>query len=92
MKFEKQLTIFQNKNLQNFCRLLRVDKERPQTRIQIAFNSDNLFFAVSETENSRTKSTNLFFSTEKTRGKFMLLSMKINTQKDLYYLRIFRKV
>ena len=49
MKFEKQLTIFQNKNLQNFCRLLRVDKERPQTPIQIAFNSDNLSFAVSET-------------------------------------------
>ena len=53
-------------------------------RLQIAFTSDNLDFAVSETENSRTNNTNLFASTEKTRGKFMLMSMKVNTQKIEY--------
>ena len=56
--------------------------------LQIAFNSNNLDFALSETENSRTNNTNLFASIEKTRGKFMLLSMKVNTQKN----RIFKKV
>jgi hypothetical protein len=70
---------------------LRVDKEKPYMRIQIAFNSQNLDFAVSETENSRTNSTNIFVSTEKARGK-IYVTMKVNTQKDLYYLRIFKKV
>ena len=51
---------------------------------QITFNSDNLDFAVNETENPRTNNTNLFASTEKARGKFMLLSMKVNTQKIEY--------
>ena len=46
----------------------------------MVFNSNNLDFAVSETENSRTNNTDLFASAEKATGKFMLLSMKVNTQ------------
>ena len=59
--------------------------------LQIAFNSDNLEFAVSETKFSRTNNTNLFASTEKIRGKFMLLSLKLKTQKICIILEYLKK-
>ena len=77
------------RNFANFR--LRVDKERPYMRLQIAFNSENLDFIVSDTENARSNNTALFASTEKARGK-IYVTMRVNTQRELYYLRIYKKV
>ena len=73
--------------LANYYRL-RVDKGRLFMRIQIAFNSGNLDFAVSDTENQRRNVT--FLHAEKARGK-VYITLKVNPEKDLYYLYIFKK-
>ena len=70
----------------NYYRL-RTDKERPYMRVQIAFNSENLDFVVSETE-SRQNCT--FLHTEKKNGK-VYITLKANTNRELYYLYIFKK-
>ena len=67
---------------------LRVDQFRPYMRIQIAFNSDNLDFVVSEDENQRVNTT--FLKTEKARGK-IYITLKVKEDKELYYLYIFKK-
>ena len=67
---------------------LRVDQFRPYMRIQLAFNSDNLDFVVSEDENQRVNTT--FLKTEKARGK-IYITLKVKEDKELYYLYIFKK-
>ena len=76
-----------NNNRQSYYRL-RCDKERRVMRVQIAFNSDNLDFCVT---NDQTKPrTNVTFTQkEKARGK---ISVTFNTEnKELFYLYIFKK-
>ena len=70
----------------NYYRL-RTDKERPFMRIQIAFNSENLNFIVSESE---VRENCTFLHTEKQNGK-VYITLKADTRKDLYYLYIFKK-
>ena len=73
---------------QTFYRL-RVDKARPYMRVQVAFNSENLDFVISDNENNRR--TNITFdSTEKARGK-VYVTFKVADNLDLYYLYIFKK-
>ena len=68
---------------------LKVDKSKPLMRIQIAFNSDNLDFCVKDTEGyGRTNIT--FEHAEKARGK-VYVTIKVNTNKELYYLYIYKK-
>ena len=72
---------------QTFYRL-KTDKKRPIMRIQIAFNSNNLDFVVSDTENKRSNTT--FLHSEKNRGK-IFVTLKIEENKELYYLYIYKK-
>ena len=67
---------------------LRVDKERPLMRIQIAFNSENLDFAIADNEYPRSNLTGIIG--EKARGK-IYATFRVNTAKEFYYILIFRK-
>ena len=75
----------------NYYRL-RVDKRDSYMRVQIAFNSDNLNFVITDTY--YTSLMNLrnitFLHAEKERGK-VYITLKTNPEKDLYYLYIFKK-
>ena len=76
-----------NNNTETFYRL-RIDKERLLMRIQIAFNSDNLDFYVTD---NQTERKNISFSnTEKARGK-IYMTFNVVPDKELYYLIIFKK-
>ena len=70
------------------CYRLKTDKNKPIMRIQIAFNSNNLDFVVTDTENSRKNTT--FLHTEKERGK-IFITLNIQENKQLYYLYIYKK-
>ena len=70
------------------CYRLKTDKNRPIMRIQMAFNSNNLDFVVSEKENTRTNTT--FLHTEKERGK-VYITLNIKENQELYYLYIYKK-
>ena len=72
---------------QTFYRL-RTDKKKSIMRIHIAFNSNNLDFVVSDTENKRSNTT--FLHSEKKRGK-IFVTLKTEDDKELYYLYIFKK-
>ena len=69
---------------------LKTDKNRPYMRIQIAFNSDNLEFVVSDNENNRRTNLTNFLYTEKARGK-IYITFKIADNQELYYLFIYKK-
>lgn len=69
---------------------LKTDKNRPYMRIQIAFNSDNLEFVVSDNENNRRTNITTFLHTEKARGK-VYITFKIADNQELYYLFIYKK-
>ena len=73
---------------QTFYRL-RVDKIRPFMRVQIAFNSNNLDFVVSDSETNR-RSNITFDKVVKARGR-VSVTFKVNSSKDLYYLYIFKR-
>ena len=74
-------------NLVSYYRL-RVEQFRPYMSIQIAFNSDNLDFVVSEEQNRILNTT--FLKTEKDRGKIYII-LKVKEDKEFYYLYIFKK-
>ena len=67
---------------------LKADKKRPIMRVQIAFNSKNLDFVVSDTENKISNTT--FLHCEKNKGK-IYVTLKIKENKELYYLYIYKK-
>ena len=67
---------------------LKADKKRPIMRVQIAFNSNNLDFVVSGTENKISNTT--FLHCEKNKGK-IYVTLKIKENKELYYLYIYKK-
>ena len=67
---------------------LKTDKNRQIMRIQIAFNSDNLDFVVSDIESVRRNTT--FLHCEKDRGK-IYVTLKIKQNIELYYLYIYKK-
>ena len=76
-------------NQQSSFYRLKVDKSKPLMRIQIAFNSENLDFCIKDTEGyGRTNMT--FKSAEKARGK-VYVTLNVNTNKELYYLYIYKK-
>lgn len=66
---------------------LITDKNRPIMRIQIAFNSNNLDFVVSDSESKRSNIT--FLHSEKERGK-VYITFKIKENQELYYLIIYK--
>ena len=57
-------------------------------RLQIAFNSDNLDFALSNTDEERTNCT--FLKVEKARGK-VYITLEKEENIEIYYLYIFKK-
>ena len=67
---------------------LKTDKNRPIMRIQIAFNSNNLDFVVSESESIKKNVT--FLESGKGLGK-IYVTFEINKRIELYYLIIFKK-
>ena len=71
----------------NFYRL-KTDKNRPFMRIQIAFNSDNLNYAISNSAATRNNCS--FYKVEKARGKASI-TIKIEEDVETYYLYIFKK-
>ena len=68
---------------------LKADKNRPFLRLQIAFNSDNLNFILSDTEGGRENCT--FLKAEKARGK-VYVTLKKTENVEIYYLLIFKNV
>ena len=67
---------------------LKADKKRPIMRVQVAFNSNNLDFVVSDIENKISNTT--FLHCEKNKGK-IYITLKIKENKELYYLYIYKK-
>ena len=67
---------------------LKTDKNRPFMRFQIAFNSDNLDFVVSDTENLIKNIT--FLKSGKDLGK-IYVTFGINKNVEIYYLYIYKK-
>ena len=65
---------------------LKADKNRPLMRLQIAFNSNNLNFVLS---NSEEKKNCTFLMEEKARGKVYITLEKENNV-EIYYLYIFK--
>ena len=78
-----------NKTSEQTVYRLKTDKNRPIMRIQIAFNSNNLDFVVSNNQNRRTNTT--FLHSEKDRGK-VYITLQINDNQQLYYLIIYKKI
>jgi len=66
---------------------LKADKNRPLMRLQIAFNSDNLNFALSNTDEERANCT--FLKVEKARGK-VYITLEKEKNVEIYYLYIFK--
>ena len=64
---------------------LKTDENRPFMRIEIAFNSDNLNFVISESENSKVNTT--FLEVKKRNGKISI-SLKRKDNIEIYYLLI----
>ena len=77
-----------NKTSEQTVYRLKSDKNRPIMRIQIAFNSNNLDFVVSNEQNTRSNIS--FLHTEKDRGK-VYVTLKIDENHQLYYLIIYKK-
>ena len=77
-----------NTALQQTVYRLKTDKNRPIMRVQIAFNSNNLDFVVSDSETKRSNIT--FLNNEKNRGK-VYVTLQINDNQELYYLIIYKK-
>ena len=77
-----------NTNSKETVYRLKTDKNRPIMRIQIAFNSDNLDFAVSGDENVKKNIT--FLDSGKALGK-IYVTLQISKNVELYYLVIFKK-
>ena len=67
---------------------LKADKNRPFLRIQIAFNSENLDFFVTDSEDARQNCT--FHKVEKARGKISV-TIKKEDDVDFYNLFIFKR-
>ena len=66
---------------------LKTDKNRPFMKIQIAFNSDNLNFVISDSENAKVNTT--FLEAKKRNGKISI-SLKIKEDVEIYYLQIYK--
>ena len=66
---------------------LKADKNRPYMRIQIAFNSDNLNFIVSDSGPNRGNCT--FLKAERARGK-VSITLKKDENVEIYTLFIFK--
>ena len=75
-------------NRQSYYRL-RCDKERRMMRVQIAFNSDNLDFCITN-DQTKPRVNVTFLQTEKARGK-IYVTFNTDSNKELYYLYIFKK-
>ena len=69
---------------------LKADKKRPYMRIQIAFNSENLDFVVSDDENNR-RSNITYFKSQQVRGKVIITIDNTEQKKELFYLYIYKK-
>ena len=69
---------------------LKADKKRPYMRIQIAFNSENLDFVISDDENNR-RSNITYFKSEQVRGKVIITIDNNEQKKELFYLYIYKK-
>ena len=67
---------------------LRTDKNRPFMRIHLAFNSQNLDYAISDEESSRRNTT---FKVEKAQGKVLITIDNRERNKELYYLIIYKR-
>ena len=67
---------------------LRTDKNRPFMRIHLAFNSQNLDYAISDDESSRRNTT---FKAEKAQGKVLITIDNTDKNKELYYLIIYKR-
>ena len=66
---------------------LGCSKKSPYMRVQVAFNSENLDFVVSDTE-KRENTT--FLHAEKHSGK-VYITLKVKENREIYYLIIFRR-
>ena len=66
---------------------LKTDKNRPFMKIEIAFNSDNLNFAISESENTKVNTT--FLEAKKSNGKSTIF-LKRKENIEIYYLIIYK--
>ena len=66
---------------------LKTDKNRPYMGIQIAFNSDNLNFVISDSENTNVNTT--FLKAEKRSGKISI-TLKRKDNAEIYYLHIYQ--
>ena len=66
---------------------LKTDKNRPFMKIEIAFNSDNLNFAISESKNTKVNTT--FLEAKKRNGK-SIITLKRKENAEIYYLVIYK--
>jgi hypothetical protein len=66
---------------------LKTDKNRPYMRIQIAFNSDNLNFLISDSEIIKVNTT--FLEAKKSNGKISI-TLKSKDNIEIYYLQIYK--
>ena len=66
---------------------LKADKNRPFMRIQLAFNSKNLNFVISDSENKKVNTT--FLEAKKRNGKISI-SLKKKDNTEIYYLQIYK--
>ena len=74
----------------NFYRL-RVDKNKKYMRIQIAFNSNNLNYVISDKSDLMVTYTNItFLRSEAARGKGYI-TIKVDPEKNFYYLYIYKR-
>ena len=78
-------------NMQSSYYRLRADKSKPLMRVQIAFNSKNLDFCIRDTEGYQ-RSNMTFKSVESARGKVYVTIDTTLTNRELYYLYIYKKV
>ena len=73
----------------NFYRL-RVDKSKKYMRVQIAFNGNNLNYVISDKSDLR-QYTNITFHRNETVGGKGLVTIKVDQEKNFYYLYIFKR-
>ena len=69
---------------------LRIDKQRPLMRIQIAFNSDNVDFYITETFNWQRRNSTEFMDTVKARGKIIVTLSTEKLNRESLYLIIYK--
>ena len=67
---------------------LKADKNRPFLRVQVAFNSENLDFFITDSDEKRENCT--FHKVEKARGK-VSITIKKDDEVDYYNLVIFKR-